>query len=281
MAGALLRDVSYQFLNLPIPQNDFSGKVAIITGSNTGLDLETARTIAKLNAEKVILAVRNLAEGDIAKADIERSINRSGVIEVWPLDLLSFKSVQDFASRVEELPRLDVVIQNAAINAISYREAEGHESSVTVNVLSTFLLTLNLLPKLRNTAFKFSVVPHIVIVSSAVHFFTSYPQSSQSDICGALNDRQNLKHGRSIQQLAARIADLYGNRTPIVINTVDPGICKTDLTREFTGVKSYIVWGFSWLLARTAEAGSRTIVFAADSGVETHAKYIGSCKILE
>lgn len=71
LASTFLRDVYYQFTTLPIPQNDFAGK-AIVTGSNTGLGLETARIIAGLNAEKVILAVRHVKEGEVAKEDIDQ-----------------------------------------------------------------------------------------------------------------------------------------------------------------------------------------------------------------
>ncbi len=88
-------------------------------------------------------------------------------VDVWELDLGSYASVRAFASRAEqELDRLDVLVDNASIAASSRDEAEGHELTITVNVLSTFLLTLLLLPKLRLTASRWNVLPHIVVVSS-------------------------------------------------------------------------------------------------------------------
>ena len=191
MTSSILRDVYYQFTILPMPKNDFNGKIAIVTGSNTDLGLETARTIASLNAKKVILAVSDMEKGELAKQSIEESTGRRGVIEVWQLDLLSFKSVLEFAARAQNLPRLGIIVENAAPNAMSFRKSEGHESSVTVNVPSTFLLALNALPKLRATAQKFHVTPHLVVVSSGLHYVTSFPQSSADDIYAALGNEEN------------------------------------------------------------------------------------------
>lgn len=67
---------------LPYPNKDFSGQTIIVTGSNVGLGLEAARHFTRLNAEKIILAVRNLEKGDVAKKSIEESTGRTGVIEV-------------------------------------------------------------------------------------------------------------------------------------------------------------------------------------------------------
>lgn len=59
-----------------------SGKTYIVTGSNTGLGLETARHLVQFGASRVILAVRNLTAGETAKKDIEKSAGRQGIVEV-------------------------------------------------------------------------------------------------------------------------------------------------------------------------------------------------------
>jgi len=58
-----------------------------------------------------------------------------------------------------------------------------------VNVISTFLLAMLMLPKLRQTATKFNVLPHLVIVSSEVHCWTAFPQQKEPKILEALADK--------------------------------------------------------------------------------------------
>lgn len=157
---------------MPKPKKELTGKTVIVTGANVGLGLEAARHFARLGASKVVLACRDTEKGERAKADIERSTARSGIVEVWPLDLCSFESVKQFCRRADQLPRLDVVVENAAVAMVGPHGAlaEGYESTITVNVVSTFLMALLLLPTLRRTATKFNVQPNLVVVSSDAHF---------------------------------------------------------------------------------------------------------------
>lgn len=163
-----------QWKNLPLPAADYAGKTVIVTGATSGVGLEAARHFVKLNAAKVILACRNTEKAEAVKADIESSAGRTGVVEVWPLEMGSYASVKEFCRRAESsLERLDVVIENAAIVTTIYREMEGCESGITINVISTYLMALMLLPKLKQTAAKFNVMPRLVFVSSDAHYFVS------------------------------------------------------------------------------------------------------------
>jgi NAD(P)-dependent dehydrogenase (short-subunit alcohol dehydrogenase family) len=101
-------------LHLP-PPNSFASQTIVVTGANTGLCLETARHITSLGASKVILGVRILSKGLSAKASIEKTTKRAGIIEVWELDLSRFHSVKAFATRAQSLPRLDTAIMNAGL----------------------------------------------------------------------------------------------------------------------------------------------------------------------
>jgi retinol dehydrogenase 12 len=140
-----------------------------VTGANCGLGLEAARHFVRLNAAKVILACRSVQKGELAKTDIERTTHRNGVVEVWQVDLASFASVRGFCARARALERLDIVIENAGIAIGKFEQFEGYESTITVNVISTFLMALMLLPKLRESASKFNITPHLTIVSSDAH----------------------------------------------------------------------------------------------------------------
>ena len=131
----------------------FAGKTILVTGANTGIGFEAAATFASLDAEHVILAVRDIDKGMEARRKIEERAARGkqSNLHVWELDMGDYASVQRFAAIVEtELPRLDVAILNAGISAQSYVVGiEGWESMLQVNVMATARLGLLLLPKLR------------------------------------------------------------------------------------------------------------------------------------
>ena len=140
-----------------------------MTGSNCGLGLEAARHFTRLNASRVILACRSVQKGDIAKADIEKTTGRKNVVDVWPVDLTSYNSVKTFCARAQTLERLDIVIENAGMATPKFELREGCESTITVNVIATFLMALLLLPKLRETAEKFNVTPRLTVTTSDAH----------------------------------------------------------------------------------------------------------------
>lgn len=80
----MLRLTAEQYKKLPILTNEStcSGKTYIVTGSNSGLGLETARHLVEFAASCIVLAVRNLTAGETARKEIEKSTGRKGVIKV-------------------------------------------------------------------------------------------------------------------------------------------------------------------------------------------------------
>ena len=175
----------------PYPTKQFTDQTVIVTGSNVGLGLEAARHFVRLNAAKVILAVRSLEKGEQAKKSIIESEKKpSDVVEVWSLDLSSFESIKQFAKKAQGLSRLDVLVQNAGIVTYNFTLVEGHESSITVNVISPFLCSLLLLPKLRETAAKFNVLPRLVFVESFVHHHTQFPERKADKIFEELSSKE-------------------------------------------------------------------------------------------
>lgn len=170
--SALIEFTKDQYAHLPIvpTPKDCNGKTYIVTGANTGLGYECAKHLVRLTAKRVILAVRSLNRGEGAKAKIEADTGIKGVAEVWHLDLSSYDSVKTFAKKVQGLERVDAIIENATIIFDKRTTSEGLETCLTVNVVSTFLLALLVLPKLEETAKKFNVVPHLVVVGSGAGF---------------------------------------------------------------------------------------------------------------
>ena len=153
---------SQLFYTPPYPTKKYTGQTIIVTGSNTGLGLEAARHFVRLDAAKVILAVRTPAKGEAAKKSIQESTGRTGVVQVWPLDLSHYESVKEFAERAQGLERLDLLVENAGIVTFKFSMMEENESTITTNVVSPILHSLLLLPKLRETGAKFNTLPRYV-----------------------------------------------------------------------------------------------------------------------
>jgi len=102
---------------------DQTGRVAVVTGGNGGLGLETARALAGKGAH-VIMAARNQDKATAAEADIRAEIPDASV-EVRRLDLSSLTSIRSFAERViGERPRIDLLINNAGVMGIPERHTE-------------------------------------------------------------------------------------------------------------------------------------------------------------
>lgn len=250
------------------PTASFQGRTVIVTGANTGLGQEAARHFVRLGASTLIIACRTVSKGEAAKKDIEQSTGRTGVIQVWQLDLSSYASIKAFAQRCESLGRLDVVVENAGIAQGKFELVNGHESHIAVNVIGTFMLALLLLPKLRESSTKTGTKPYLSIVTSDVHHWTTFPQQNLPDIFDALNDehtadmmdRYNVSKLMQILLLRHLTRSIITDRHayPVIINCVTPGLCKTDLVKDM-GLMPVL---FKKALGRKLEVGSRTLVNA-------------------
>ncbi len=191
MAGFDLAFVkSHLFFHPPVPTKKFTGQTIIVTGSNTGMGLEAARHLVRLDASRVILAIWNLEKGEVAKKAIEDSTGRQGVVEVWELDQSRYDSVQAFARRAAELERLDVVIANAGVFLFDFSTAEDNETTITVNVINSVFMVLLLIPKLRETASKFEKEVVVTFTGSFTHAMTKFEERKAANIFTRVADEK-------------------------------------------------------------------------------------------
>jgi len=284
--------IKTQWTPLPYPTQSFAGQTIIVTGANVGLGLEASRHFVRLNASKVILGCRSISKGEEAARSIEETTGRKGVCEVWQVDIGDFDSVKEFTNKVSKLDRLDVVVENAGIAAITYSEMEGMESTIAVNVVGTFLMALNLLPTLRKSGQEHGRVPCLVITSSGVHARSNMAERFEDSIFEALKKNElkymtnryptsKLLEVFTIRALAEQMQAGAHATQPVVLNTVNPGFCHSSLSRSVTGFRAVRFWFFKALMARTTEMGSRTLVYAAAGNEETHGKYMSECQVTE
>lgn len=266
------------------PSQSCVDQTIIVTGSNVGLGKEAVRHFASMGASKIIMAVRNLKAGEEAKDDIETTTKcPSSVIEVWQLDLSSYDSVKAFADRAKKLPRIDAVVENAGIATPKVSMAEGHERTITVNVISTFLLAALLVPKLKESAKQYGTTPRLTIVSSEVHGWTKFPEWKQDDIFKALQSssksamKERYQTSKLLEVLAVRQIAPGLQGSGVIVNLVNPGLCHSELSRD-SGIALTILKA---LMARTTEVGSRTLVHGGMGNQSTHGKYMSDGKVAE
>jgi NAD(P)-dependent dehydrogenase (short-subunit alcohol dehydrogenase family) len=166
------------------------GKLAIVTGANSGLGLETARALARKGA-RVILACRTRSKADAAIAELVADGVAPELLEFGALDLSSLASVRTFAEAVrDEHTSIDLLINNAGVMALPYgKTADGFEMQFGTNHLGHFALTGLLLDRLLATS-----GARVVTLSSLTH---AYARMNFDDLHSSRSYGEWKAYGRS------------------------------------------------------------------------------------
>jgi NAD(P)-dependent dehydrogenase (short-subunit alcohol dehydrogenase family) len=239
---------------------DQSGRIAVVTGANSGLGLETTHELARAGAH-VVLACRDTDKGTAALRGIQADVPNASV-EVAALDLASLASVRAFAERVRaDHDRLDLLINNAGVMAPPRRQtADGFELQFGTNHLGHFALTALLVGAMekRDDA-------RVVTVSSGAHRmgrinfddlqstrrykrWRAYGQSKLANLLFAFElDRRLRAAGSTIRSLAAH-----------------PGYAATNLQSAAPPTFDRLIMAVTnRLLAQSAEMGALPVLYAA------------------
>ena len=129
---------------------DLTGKLAIVTGANSGLGFGLARRLAAANAD-VVMAIRNRAKGEAAIEKIRATVP-DAKLTIKTLDLSSLAAVAALGEQLNTEGRpIDILINNAGVMTPPERDttADGFELQFGSNHLGHFALTAHLLPLLR------------------------------------------------------------------------------------------------------------------------------------
>jgi NAD(P)-dependent dehydrogenase (short-subunit alcohol dehydrogenase family) len=262
----------------------FQGRNILVTGATSGIGYAAAAKFAKLGASKVIIAARDASRGAETKARLEALVGRKGQFEVWQLDMNSYNSVVQFAHLADtELDHLDIAVLNAGVRKAVYTPSKhGWEEDLQVNVLSTILLGILLLPKLKDSIRHTKRIAVLEFVNSGMHATVDVgPKVRNSskilagyNLPGSFRPQKQYVHSKLLLMFATNKLAETTPSSQVIITSVCPGMVASNLARD---VK---VPGFNVILAimrvtiqRTAEQGANTYVSGAAQNQELHGRF--------
>ncbi|OAD56757.1 Retinol dehydrogenase 11 [Eufriesea mexicana] len=269
-----------------------TGKTIVITGANCGIGKETARDLYRRGG-RVILACRDINKAKEAVDDIKENPPRAyesnpedepGQLEIRHLNLTSFASIKKCAQHLLSTePAIHILINNAGVFLHPFEKSEdGFETHFQANHLGHFLLTLLLLPKIRESA------PgcRIINVSSYLHkvgninfedlnlesSYTPFKAYCQSKLANVLFTKELSK---KLHEAGIEGINVY---------SLHPGVVKTELGRYvdrsiFRGARSLM--RLATVFGKTAEQGAQTSLYCAvdeNAGKET-GLYYDNCRV--
>ncbi len=168
---------------------DQSGRVAIVTGANSGIGLETAAALGAAGA-RVVLACRDEGRATTARDELLERVP-DATFEVLRLDLADQDQIADAAAEAtERLPRLDLLVNNAGVMGVERQfTPQGHELVFGTNHLGHAALTARLLPTLLATSGS-----RVVTVASLSHRFG---RIAWDDLTGSRRYNKTLAYAQS------------------------------------------------------------------------------------
>lgn len=201
---------------------DLTGKIAIVTGGNAGIGLETTKVLAAAGAT-VIVAARDIEK---AKKNLQGIAN----VELESMDLINPESIDAFAEKFLASGRpLHLLINNAGIMWVPLRrDSRGIESQLATNYLSQFHLTAKLWPALKKAN-----GARVINVSSHGHQFASFNFDDPNFLNREYETLQGYGQSKTASNLFAMELDNRGKDFNVRAYSLHPGsIAGTELARE-------------------------------------------------
>ncbi|MRX42022.1 SDR family NAD(P)-dependent oxidoreductase [Flavobacterium sp. LC2016-23] len=201
---------------------DLTGKTAIVTGGNTGIGLETVKTLAAAGAT-VIVPARDVEK---AKRNLEGTVN----VIIEKMDLMNPGSIDAFAEKFLHSGRpLHLLINNAGIMWVPLRrDNRGYESQLATNYLALFQLTARLWPALKRAD-----GARVVNVSSGGHQFSDFDFQDPNFLNREYETLQGYGQSKTAVNLFSLELDTRAKACNVRSYSLCPGaVGETELARE-------------------------------------------------
>ncbi|KAG5927517.1 putative oxidoreductase bli-4, mitochondrial [Claviceps africana] len=232
--GGLAHGLSTHPFSLDETPNQ-AGKVAVVTGGSQGIGYGVSHTLLTHNIDKLFILSMSADVVRDAKDAIAQEMGQEKADKtVWlQCDLADWKRVKDVAEHIKgATDRLDILVNNAGRGTMTYQLTDyGVDRHMAVNHMGHVVLTSHLLPLMKKTADKGSVV-RIVNLSSNLH--ESVPSDLQFKSLQDLNRDLGAKYLYGRTKLAAILYARYFDRhvskkghSNIIMNATHPGIVST------------------------------------------------------
>ncbi|TKR82596.1 hypothetical protein L596_016293 [Steinernema carpocapsae] len=240
------------------------GKVAVVTGANSGIGFQIAREL-NLKGAKVYMLCRNEERGNLAKRELAKLGCDATRLIVCAVDLADFSTIHRFANGFDEAA-LDILINNAGIMFCPKFQltVDGHELTWQSNYLGHFLLTELLLPKLKSAP-----NGRIVNQSSALHLQGRMVTPEEADEKKNFDRFTPYNRSKLAQVMHAReLTNCLRKEgvATVVINATHPGVVATELLRstlaDMTPIRQ--IWApFRWFFFKTDKDGAQNALHVA------------------
>lgn len=237
---------------------DLSGRVAIVTGGNSGLGYEVTRVLASRGAH-VILACRDTERAASAIRLIRRDVPEAK-LDVGQLDLAELSSIRTFAQQVgADLDRLDLLINNAGVMGVDLGVTkDGTETHLGVNHIGHFALTAHLMPLVLQTPGS-----RICTMTSINHRFAHNPV----DLSGQQPYRRMRAYAQSKLANLLFSAELHRRLRAAGADTLavaaHPGVTNTELGTHGSGAINTVLAAAAPRLGQNTAVGARPMLYAA------------------
>lgn len=201
---------------------DLTGKVAIVTGGNAGIGLETTKALAAAGAT-VIVPARDLEK---ARQNLKGIPN----VELGEIDFMDTYSIDAFAEKFMASNRpLHLLINNAGIMWVPLRrDSRGIESQLATNYLGQFQLTARLWPALKSAN-----GARVVNVSSLGHHMAPFDFEDPNFVHRPYETLRAYGQSKTASNLFAAELDNLGKQFNVLAYSLHPGsINGTELGRE-------------------------------------------------
>ncbi|KAJ3572607.1 hypothetical protein NPX13_g4992 [Xylaria arbuscula] len=283
------------------PPGTFKGLAALVTGGTSGLGLAAAAHLVNLGATEVIITSRDPTRSGKALETLEKETNgrSKGVVRVVELDMNRYDSVVGLVEEVKKVRAgkggIDFVILNAGVIGTEFTAVdEGWDQNIQVNVLSTTLLALLLLPWMQAERANRSSPAHLSFVGSSSHIdvdtealqqyiaqdggvLAHYREAKNFPDPDVLYGTTKLMVHYVADKLAAIAKGEEDGGPQVIVNTTCPGIVKTNLARHYQGQSLALAIGvalFGGVLGKTPENGARTLIAAGITKQDENGKFI-------